>query len=174
MFNISNEIDSTIEFSNKVLKEVYSKYSTPIIVNIKYTRARSYWAQVRKRGTGMYELIISNVFESIPNEDVARNRFRSCIIHEMIHTIPGCWNHRSMFQRMCHLVNSRYPQYNLQTSTSVEDVGLSEPVQIPRYIVTCKHCGHVYNYMRKPRYALNNYRCKCGHSDFELKENAQY
>lgn len=172
MFTIEKEINSTLDFANKVLKEVYSSYTEPVIVNVKYTRARSYWAQVRKRGTGMYELIISNVFESIPDEQTARNRFTSSVIHELIHTIPGCWDHRTKFQRICQLVNYRYPQYQLQTSTSMEDVGLVEPLQTPRYLVICKCCGHIYNYMRKPRYSLDTYSCgRCGHSNFELKVN---
>ena len=171
MFCIESELNTTLDFANSVLKEVYSSYKKPIIVNVKYSKARSYWAQVRRRGEDMYELIISNVFESIPSEDVARNRFTSSMIHEMIHTIPGCWDHRSKFQRLCRLVNYKYPQYNLQTSTSVEDVGLVEPLKTPRYLVTCKHCGYTYNYMRKPRYDLDKYVCKCGHSTFEMKEN---
>ena len=172
MFSIEKEVYSTLDFSNRLLEEVYSKYNRPTIVNIKYTRARSYWAKICKRGTGMYELILSNVFEDIPNENIARDRFTSSIIHELIHTIPGCWDHKCKFQLLCSLVNTKYPQYNLQTSTSTEDVGLVIEEKTPRYTVVCKHCGKEYKYWRKPRYSLDSYSCgNCKHNDLELRTN---
>ena len=172
MFNIKQEVNNTIELANKILSDVYSRYEKPIIVNIKYTNARSYWARIKIKGTNMYELILSNVFELIPEETVARNRFQTSIIHEFIHTIPGCWDHRRKFQQLCNLIRYRYPEYKLQTSTDTESCGLVIEEKPPRYTVVCEHCGHEYKYWKKPRYNLDNYVCgECKHSNFKLIEN---
>ena len=172
MFNIQNEINDTLKLANSVISNTYSNYKCPTIVNIKYTKATSYWARIKIRGDGMYELIVSNIFESIPDENVARLRFQSSMIHELIHTIPGCWDHRRKFQTICRMINYKYPEYNLQTSTDTESLGLVIEEKTPRYIVVCKHCKHEYKYYKKPRYNLDNYVCgHCGHSNFDMIQN---
>ena len=59
---MKNEIEQTMLFANKVLSEVYRNYTAPKIINIKYTKSRSYWAQINYRGNNCYELFISDIF----------------------------------------------------------------------------------------------------------------
>ena len=172
MFDIRKETNNTIELANKILSEVYSNYNTPTIKEIVYTKARSYWAMCKCLGGNKYQLRISDIFELIPDENIARCRFTSTIIHELIHTISGCMNHGRRFHLICNLVNCKYPQYKLQTTTTSEEVGIVIEEKTPRYLVVCEHCGKEYKYWKKPRYTLDNYVCgNCKHDNFKLVEN---
>ena len=172
MFKLTEEIiNNSIEIAHKILKEVYPKYKEPIIYSIKITNAHSYWANIGrcKEYPSGYGLHISRTFEQIKDIEVARNRFQSCMIHEMIHTQPGCNNHGYNFKRLCYYVNKKYPQYKVQTSTTDESVGITIESAPIKYIIKCKICGCESKYRRKPKYSLSKYICnRCNHSEFEL------
>lgn len=78
-------------------------------------------------------------------------------------------NHGSKFQRICYLVNKKYPQYRLQTATGAEDFGIQLDEPTPKYKIICRCCGKEYLYQRKPKLNINMYKCsKCGKSNLEL------
>lgn len=172
MFNPKVEINSAIAKAINILEQCYNQFNKPYIYKIEYKpNSKSYWAKIgrnSKKHPG-YFLRIGGLFQLIPNEELARIRFQSTIIHELIHTIPGCMNHGSKFQRICYLVNKKYPQYKLQTATGAEDFGIQLDEPIPKYKIICKCCGKEYLYQRKPKLNINMYKCsKCGKSNLEL------
>ena len=155
-------IEESINRANLILAEVYPNYIIPKINNIKITNARSYWMNIGKIKSShdAYGLNISKTFELIPNEQVAILRFQSSIIHELIHTQPRCMNHGKYFQKICYLVNKKYPQYKVKTSTSDEEVGLDLSVdKKPKYKIVCSKCGKEHYYFRKLIYNIEEYKC---------------
>lgn len=172
MFNPKVEINSAIAKAINILEQCYNQFNKPYIYKIEYKpNSKSYWAKIgrnSKKHPG-YFLRIGGLFQLIPDEELAKIRFQSTIIHELIHTIPGCMNHGSKFQRICYLVNKKYPQYKLQTATGAEDFGIQLDEPIPKYKIICKCCGKEYLYQRKPKLNINMYKCsKCGKSNLEL------
>ena len=172
MFNVYAEVDNALSIGNRVLNECVKSYCEPYIYKIEFKeKSKSYWAKIgrnSKKHSG-YFLRIGGLFNLIPNEELAKIRFQSTIIHELIHTIPGCMNHGSKFQRICYLVNKKYPQYKLQTATGAEDFGIQLDEPTPKYKIICKCCGKEYLYQRKPKLNINMYKCsKCGKSNLEL------
>lgn len=173
MFKITDAVvEACLDQANFILKEVYPKYISPKIYSIKITNARSYWMNIgrlREAPDG-YGLHISRTFEQIPNTQMARNRFVSSMIHELIHTQPKCMNHGRYFQYLCKLVNKAYPQYQIKTSTSSEEVGLVlENTRQPKYKIICQKCNQEYLYFRKLKYDISEYRCThCGNEQLKM------
>lgn len=171
MFELNpNVIENALELAGNILLDTIPNFKVPNISRIKLTNASSYWANIgRDRDIpDSFAMHISRTFEKIPNPDRAEIRFHSCMIHEMIHTIPGCNNHGKKFKKMCSLVNKKYPKYQIQTLTSSSEYGVDEESKTPKYICHCKDCNMKYFYFRKPNYDISRYICKCGKSNLEL------
>ena len=165
MFEVTpKNIENALTLAGNILIETIPNFKIPNISRVKITNASSYWANIgRDRETpNSFAIHISKTFEKIPDPIRAENRFHSCMIHEMIHTIPGCNNHGKKFKRMCSLVNKKYPKYQVQTSTSSEDYGIPRENKNPKYIIQCKECGKKYFYFKLPKYPISEYVCKCG------------
>lgn len=168
-------LQKAVDNANNCLKKIYSNYVEPNILHFRFTKARSYWANISRipnqiiNSDNEYLIKIGSLFACIKDQESRIRRLEECIIHEFIHTIPGCFNHGHKFKKIASAINLRFPKYNIQTRTAAEDFGIviSEPIK--RYAITCKHCGKVFYYSRKPKYDLSKYYCNhCGFDTFEL------
>jgi len=77
--------------------------------------------------------------------DLSDSIFRSTIAHELIHTCPGCFNHRSKFKRYASKVNKA-----LGLKCGYHEVG-PQNLEKYKYVIRCKCCGTLGAYNR-----LNN------------------
>ena len=162
MFRLTESVINTaIDNANKILKEVYPRYEIPNIWSIRITNAKSYWANIGrdKNFPNRFGMHISKTFEKIPDLELAKIRFQTCMLHELIHTIPGCNNHGKNFKRIGYLVSRKYPQYDVCTSVNAEEFGVETKERPARYIIKCTKCGKEFRYARKPKYAISNYCC---------------
>ena len=90
---------------NDVIKNCGFDFTPQKISYIKITNATGYWANIGKdcNDNTRYGIHVSRIFEKIPNEKDAILRLKSCLIHEIIHTIPGCENtHKGKFAKICN------------------------------------------------------------------------
>lgn len=166
-------IENYVEDAKFIISKCYPSFVPPTIVNIKISKARSYWATIKHIDNNCYELRVSNIFNEITNEYRFHTRLMSCMIHELIHTIPKCWNHGSAFKKMAAIINREYPEFVVSTGTPSENLGIKDSVTTYRYIVKCSCCGAESKYIRKPKIwqFLNKEDspyccCKCGKSTF--------
>ena len=171
------EIMNAKQNADRCLKSILdTKYTEPIIDEIKFTKANGYWAKIDKRNKqpGHYKLIIGNLLNLIPNLSLRQKRLEETILHEMIHTLPGCFNHGSKFKWYCDCLNRRFG-YSLQRATDSSKYGVEvkhDRRQI-KYQVICPHCGKTYEYTRKPKYHIAMYSCgRCGYTKLKLEELA--
>lgn len=160
-----------IDKASSILSECSADFVKPYIINVKISRARSFFGRVTTTPMGI-KIDVSSVFNEITDPDLFDERLTSCMIHELIHTIPGCMNHKGPFQHQAYLVNKRYPQYKIQTSTYGSDYGIQTIEKPDRYIVRCFNCGYEWRYKIKPRIwadinkSTSRYRCSCGGKRF--------
>ena len=166
-------IEQYIEDAKIIIGRCYQSFVPPTIVKITISKARSYWAQIKHVNGNHYELRVSDVFNKITEEHLFHKRLMSCMIHELIHTMPECWNHGVMFKKMAAVINHYYPEFDVQTGTVGEAFGIKEDTYVIRYVVKCVNCGAESKYVRKPKiwqyinkknspYAC----CRCGKSKF--------
>ena len=118
----------------------------------------------KKNSDGSYTISISS---RLLADDVADYGAIDTIIHELLHTVKGCMNHKEPWKREADKVNRAYG-YNIKRTATCEECGV-EPIedtpQEIKYQFKCKDCGKVYSRTRASRFTKNwqNYRCGvCG------------
>lgn len=78
---------------------------------------------------------------------------KDTIVHELLHTVPGCLDHKGKWEMYAELVNRRLPQYTIKRTASWEEKGImidrGEPVY--RYILQCSNCGAEFPRERKSK-----------------------
>ncbi len=123
-------------------------------------RAKSRWGLCKQVGKGIFEISISARLLENP---AAEQALKDTIVHELLHTVPGCFDHGTKWKRYAELVNRTYPQYTIKRTASPEEKGLQmePPKRTTRYVLQCTKCGTQF-----PRERLSeavkhpeNYRC---------------
>ena len=175
MFTI-DEIQAAIDNANTCLYSIYKNYIEPRDIVIQFTKAKSYWAMITRStckpiGKQLDFMIkISSLFDDIIDSGLRKLRLEECMIHELIHTIPGCNNHGTKFKRLAYRIGCKYPQYKIETQTSGERFGLPEYEPKYRYEIVCKHCGKSFYRCKKLKKPLTEYLCgNCGSDNLEIK-----
>ncbi len=87
---------------------------------------------------------------------------KDVMMHELIHTIPGCFNHSAQFKLFADMVNRRTNgTYAVKTSYKGSKFQQNTPY---KYIVECKNCKRKIYRTRKSKLILHPelYRCTCG------------
>lgn len=165
------QLQAAIDNGNSCLYSVYPNYVEPGNINFIFTKAQSYWANICQstgKAIGKHKdfvIRIGSLFNLISDEDLRIHRLNECMIHELIHTIPGCNNHGRKFKQLASRINLKYPKYNIQTQTGVENYGITIAEQPKKYKIVCSHCGKTYYYTKKPKYSINEYQCSICKSD---------
>ena len=113
-----------------------------------------------------------------------KNCLRDTILHELVHTVKGCQNHRAPFHNTARKVMRLFPDAHIDTYCSKEEsqklrefneqVGR---VRTSKYRVTCDKCGCSWEYKRKTKLVTallegrkHGYRhTKCGCHDFSIE-----
>ena len=127
------------------------------------TRAKARWGLCTKIGGGLFDIQVSaSLLEYEMDEQLAKDT----IVHELLHTVPGCFKHTGKWRQYADLINKLLPQYNIKSHTSYEEKGVQDNRVMPtyRYFLKCEGCGG--EVLRQKKCAVvehpENYRCKCG------------
>lgn len=170
-------VQAAVDNANKCLYSIYPNYVEPRFINIKFTKAKSYWAMISQstsKPIGKYKdfnIRIGSLFELIPNDDLCIIRLEECMIHELIHTIPGCNNHGYKFKQIANRVNRKYCKYKIEVQTSGDRFGISAPEPQINYEIICKHCGARFYRSRRLKKPLSDYMCSiCSSDNLEIKK----
>ena len=167
-------VKKVFEEADVMMKKVFhGLYDSPKFSSIKITNARGYWMKItRYSDSSSFGLRVSRLFENHTNEEDGMHRLKESLIHELVHTLPGAFNHGMYFKEYGRMFHNYYPDY------TIERVGHGGSSYIPparkrnyKYKITCNTCGTVSRYQRlcdTVRYCSNKYsicysnRCK-GH-----------
>lgn len=125
------------------------------------TRAKKRWGLCRQVPGG-FEIEIAAV---LLREDVPISSLKNTIIHELLHTCPGCGDHGPEWKALAGRVNRAYG-YGIRRLATPEEKGVvSADDERAKYQFVCKDCGQVIRRMRSSKFTRNytRYRCaKCG------------
>lgn len=93
---------------------------------------------------------------------------KNVIAHEIIHTVPYCFNHGRNFQHYANLVN-----YKLGYKIEIRNTN-TEFNPPHKYKLICKKCGKVYYRDRlNQKYVANNvYRCSVDSGELKIEKTA--
>lgn len=115
----------------------------------------------KREGNGKYIIEISGRLMECDDPAV-----ETVLLHELLHTCPGCMNHGKRWKAYAEMLNRKYG-YDIRPASRYEAFGLEDPgsKEPVRYRIVCKKCG--MEIVRKRRCPLvenvDRYRCgKCG------------
>ena len=129
-----------------------------IKINPRFT---STWGYCKKLPNGDFAIDLSKRLFEEGNE----KGIKTTIIHELLHTCEGCFNHGAEWKAKAEKVNAAYG-YNIKRCTSAKEKGIEETGRGTKikYIVVCARCG--YEFCRSKESNLikypSRYLCSCG------------
>lgn len=125
------------------LKEVTSLGIKPA-KNITWTinkRAKSRWGLCKKVSPFSFEIQIAECL--LTDERISEISCKETIIHEILHTCPGCMNHTGKWKLYASKINETYG-YHIARTKSAKDMGVEDREikrQPVKYVFECKQCG---------------------------------
>lgn len=127
------------------------------------SRAKARWGQCTKVARGSFDIQIS---AALLQDDVDDQAAKDTIVHELLHTLPGCFKHTGKWKQYASFVNRLLPQYHIQARSSFEEKGLTDnrPEPVYRYVLKCQKCGAESRRQKKTSVVEHpeHYRCICG------------
>ena len=172
-------IDNIVEYTPINFKEIRISKARTFLGKI--SRTKNYLAN-----TYEYKLRVSGpIFNSFKTKEAMENQLISTLIHELIHTCPGCFNHGTYFKQNCHIINfNTKNKYHVSTRENLhsneefnyEKLDELKPRRrtkkgIPYYEVYCPNCKRIvarrYKNCRLVKYP-EEYYCKCGCNNLKV------
>ena len=129
-------------------------------------RAKKRWG-VCKRTPGGFAIEIAAV---LLEDNVPLASLKNTLIHELLHTCPGCDNHGAKWKALAQRVNQAYG-YGIRRLASPEEKGVAAPeaAQV-KYRFVCQGCGQTVARMRSSRFTENYTRYRCGKCGGKFKK----
>ena len=145
--------------------------SAELCPEIRFSKATSWYGQCKQsRGYNerRYKFVISISEYHLQSSERA---IRNTLIHELLHTCPGCLNHGPKWKAYADIVQRRFG-YNITRAGGDKDT--DSAIEAARkenregyqtqYLLICTGCGQEFPRYRKSNLVLHpeKYRCKCG------------
>ena len=177
------DVNECLAEAREIVKNNFpDEYYPTTITDIRFTRSTRAFASVSFVPSNRVltaKLSISKPLFSVFNTQAnMRNTLVETLIHEMIHLLPNCDNHRKCFQEHCNVI-IKNTNYFVWTKTKVDHVDGFDYEAIQRmknnrkketvsYEIYCPYCGRTLAYRKRKCEVVNYpelYYCKkCGHS----------
>lgn len=125
-------------------KDICRDLNIPIRENtpIKYNgRIRTKWGYCRDKKDGTFEISIAKV---LGEDSTPKKTLMATILHEMLHTCPGCFNHGKLWKDYCKRIKEAYG-IKIRTTSDTEDMKIES-----HYYVKCRRCEIKVWYPMKP------------------------
>lgn len=126
-------------------------------------RLTSSWGRCAKfivSGTAIFRIEVNQRLLNTDDDYPLRNT----LAHEIIHTVPGCYNHGDAFKCVGGLLHKLMPEYNIRRTTSALEYNLPDLKKKAKYLLVCEDCKTTWEYQRRSKVVGNpqNYHCSCG------------
>ena len=127
----------------KHLHELYERAQRELDeINIPYSKKINKILTINKRATAKYGSCkkVSNSYQILVTQvllGATEDGIMNTLIHELLHTCPGCMNHGDNWKNYAYIVNKKLG-YNIQRTTAREEKGLEKRVIERNYIITCE------------------------------------
>ena len=125
------------------------------------TRAKRRLGQCRKVGRELFDI---NISATLLKDDVDDKLALNTIMHELLHTVKGCFNHTGKWKEYAEYINTKLSGYDIKRVAKPFDVGvaLETKESIYKYILRCTKCGQEIKRQKQSKVILNYKRYRCG------------
>lgn len=145
--------------------------SSGICPEIRFSRATSWYGQCQQNRVCEGKRYKFQISISEYHLQSSERAIRNTLIHELLHTCPGCLNHGLKWKYYADLVQKELG-YNIVRAGGDKDKNsaMEAARQAKRagyqtkYLLVCTKCGQEFPRFRKSSLVLHpeKYRCKCG------------
>lgn len=111
------------------------------------SRAKTRFGQIKQIRSDYYEIELN----SIHNQVDTPQSVKETIIHEIIHSLPGCMNHGTRWKAVCDKYNQTYHTHLSRQSTPSKEYMNSIPKTQNKYALICDKCKHEWYYARNTK-----------------------
>lgn len=114
--------------------------------------------------TPVYTITISRYIGTLSLQEI-----KDVMMHELIHTIPGCFNHSAQFTHFADMIN-RKSQHVYHIKSCYEGKAFQQNTPY-KYVIECRKCGQRLYRTRRSQITEHpsHYHCACGGS-FQVYE----
>lgn len=136
------------------------------------TRAKCRLGQCGKIAAGLFDI---NISEALLKEDVDDQITLNTIMHELLHTVPGCFTHKGKWKVYAEFVNKRFTQYNIKRVAKECEMGIVVERKPPvyKYILRCTKCGQEIKRQKETKVVINYKRYRCENAAVGWKEHCK-
>ena len=109
------------------------------------SRAKKRWGQCQRTANGFLIEISNMLLDERSSEDGLMNT----ILHELLHTIPGCLNHGKKWKAMADKVYNAYG-IRIKRLSNAAEKGVAAELEVAKYkyFLRCPDCGKEFRYTR--------------------------
>ena len=138
---------------------------------IRFSTATSWYGQCQQNRIYQGKRYRFQISISVHHLQSSEQAIRNTLIHELLHTCPGCLNHGPKWKSYAALVQ-RQMGYNIVRAGGDKDK--DAPIEQARqekrqgyqtrYLLVCTKCGQEFTRYRRSNLVLHpeKYRCRCG------------
>ena len=141
----------------------------PITINYRLQRSLGRTLISRNPILGGVTMKKIELSETVMNDKAPEDITVITLVHEYIHTVPGCDNHGPNFQKYCRKIMSKYPEYNMGTYASKEEMNTLHELGLvktkkekAKYTLQCEKCGATWYRASMCKFVKYHDRYKCG------------
>ena len=114
----------------------------------------------RNEETGLFEVWINDMYLGTKKET-------GIILHELIHTLPDCWNHGILFCCFCDAIGEKLG-IKVPYSSEEELEKMEYRMKNAKYILRCRSCGAIIPRLRCSDSVKNFEYYRCGRCNGKL------
>lgn len=161
-----HNLQKCLRWAEKTLTSLNIPFEHPVEVTVN-TRAKSRYGQCQKRPEGFK----INISEVLVRDSSDIRALDETMLHELLHTCPGCQNHGKLWKYYAERVSQKTGLHITTTSDYHKKYGIPDErkktarkAPVYRYIQYCPCCGQKWFYQRCTDGIRHpeNYRCgKC-------------
>lgn len=130
--------------------------------SVKINSATTFYGICKKRGD-VYNIEISKYYLMNPMEQV-----KQTLVHEVLHTVKGCYNHGKTWKKWADLINKAYG-YSI-SRTSKHGFHHPEYKEVRRkYKIECTGCGNVWHRQKRSKLVTHAHTYTCGKCKSKLQ-----
>lgn len=86
-------------------------------------RTRGWWGRCHKESGSTFKI---EICARLLCSDIPVHSLRTVLVHEILHTVPGCFNHGKKWHDLGQRMDTAY-HYNITRTASAEKLGIDDP-----------------------------------------------
>ena len=121
--------------------------------------------------TYRYEITIASI---LLRDDVDDKATLDTILHEILHTVKGCFDHGALWKSWAERVNVRYNMNIKRVTNAIEkgEVVMNARERVSNYRAYCPNCGAAWMRNKSCKLILQPERFSCPHCHTPLKSES--